>query len=311
MAKTLEERIDHYKAIAEKHGYVLLEECLGYKTPVLMCCKKHPKYKTKITLEAAKKHHGCPYCAEKQGNLKGIKIPYDIVVRDFSARGYTLLTPEKEYKNSIQKLAFICPKHGERFISYGHLREGKGCALCAYETNAKKALLKTEDVEHELKRRGFIWLDKKYEGTNVPLKLSCVNHPDKIFYLTYAHVVYEHIKCPYCTSISRGEKIISYILDEYNIDYIYQKRMKDLYRFYGQYFSYDFYIPSSNTLIEYQGEYHDKVTNYNTPERLADQQIRDRMKREYAEKNGYNLIEIWYTQIDDIEQILREKGVII
>ena len=28
MAKTLEERIDHYKAIAEKHGYVLLEECL-------------------------------------------------------------------------------------------------------------------------------------------------------------------------------------------------------------------------------------------------------------------------------------------
>ena len=50
MAKTLEERIDHYKAIAEKHGYVLLEECLGYRTPVLMCCKKHPKYKTKITL---------------------------------------------------------------------------------------------------------------------------------------------------------------------------------------------------------------------------------------------------------------------
>ena len=34
-----------------------------------MCCKKHPKYKTKITLEAAKKHHGCPYCAEKQGNV--------------------------------------------------------------------------------------------------------------------------------------------------------------------------------------------------------------------------------------------------
>ena len=310
MAKTLEERIDHYKAIAEKHGYVLLEECLGYRTPVLMCCKKHPKYKTKITLNAAKKYHGCPYCAEKQGNFKGIKIPYDIVVRDFSARGYTLLTPEEEYKNSVQKLKYICPKHGEQFISYGHLREGKGCLKCGHELVAEKAKLKVEDVEYELTRRGFIWLDKNYKNSMAPLKLSCVNHPDKVFYLTYSHIVHSYIKCPFCTSISRGEKEMSRILDEHHIEYVFQKRMKDLYRFYGQYLSYDFYIPLLNVLIEFQGEYHDKVTNYNSPERLADQQIRDEMKRQYAKEHGYHLIEIWYYQMDDIEAILQKEGVI-
>ena len=103
---------------------------------------------------------------------------------------------------------------------------------------------------------------------------------------------------------------MSRILDEHHIEYVFQKRMKDLYRFYGQYLSYDFYIPLLNVLIEFQGEYHDKVTNYNSPERLADQQIRDEMKRQYAKEHGYHLIEIWYYQMDDIEAILQKEGVI-
>ena len=179
------------------------------------------------------------------------------------------------------------------------------------KSQLRTRMLECGKVDYELKRRGFIWLDKQYKDNTTPLKLSCVKHNDKIFYITYTHVVDAKTKCPFCNNISRGEKEIYRILQEHGVDFIYQQRMRDLYRYKGQYFSYDFYIPSSNTLIEYQGEYHDKVTNYNTPERLADQQIRDRMKREYAEKNGYNLIEIWYTQIDDIEQILREKGVIV
>lgn len=308
--RTRTERIQHYQNIAKSYGFVLLEECLGYTNSVLMECIKHEKYKVKITLKGLKKHHFCPYCALENPDGKKHRTPFDVIQQEFENVGYTLLTAQKDYKNSIQKLNYLCPKHGEQQISYGHLKEGKRCRFCSKEKVRQKALLKTDLVERELQERHFIWLDKNYQGSAVPLKLSCKFHPDKIFYITYTHATKAHTKCPFCTSISRGEKEVYRILEKCHVDFVFQQRMKDLYRYKGQYFSYDFYIPSQNLLIEYQGEYHQKVTSFNTKERLADQQERDRLKREYAKTNGYRLLEIWYKDINKIESILLKEGVI-
>ena len=304
------EKIVHYKKVAEKYGFILLEDCFSNTQKVLMQCKKHPKFKKKISLKSLKLRCFCPYCVPFDSNRRGQKIPYEKIKQDFEDAGYTLLTPEKEYKNCLQKLTFVCPKHGTQQMSYGHLREGKHCRLCGIEAHAEGQKLNIEKVDYELKRRGFIWLDKQYQGNTVPLKLSCVKHNDKIFYITYTHIVDAKTKCPFCTSISRGEKEVYRILQEYGIDFVYQQRMKDLYRYKGQYLSYDFYIPSQNLLIEYQGEYHNKITSFNDEKRLADQQERDKMKKEYAELNGYKLLEIWYMDLNKIETILLKEGVI-
>lgn len=258
MRKTREERVEHYQKIANELGFTLLEDCLGYKQRVLTSCSKHPRYKTIITLGGLKKHRFCPYCAYEKGRARGQKMPYDIVKQEFEKVGYELLIEEKDYKNALQKLDYICPIHGKRQISFGHLTEGKRCAECSKKITSEKARLTVEKVNYELDRRGFIWLDRKYERNTTPLKLSCKKHNDKIFYITYTHIVNAKTKCPFCCNISQGEKEIYRILEEYNIDFIYQQRMKDLYRYKGQYLSYDFYIPSQNLLIEYQGQYHKK-----------------------------------------------------
>ena len=305
-----EEKIKYYQGIANEYNFILLEDCFSFKQKVKMRCNKHPQYQTAITLAGLKKQHFCPYCALESGHTRGQKIPYDIVKQDFEAVGYELLTPEEEYKNCLQKLTFICPKHGKQQMKYGHLREGKRCRLCRLEEQSERQKLSVEKVDYELNRRGFIWLDKQYQGADVPLKLSCVKHNDKVFYISYSHIVHAKTKCPFCNSISRGEKEIYRILQEHGIDFVYQQRMKDLYRYKGQYLSYDFYIPSQNLLIEYQGEYHKKVTSFNTEEHLADQQERDKMKREYAKAKGYKLLEIWYKDLNKIEAILLREGVI-
>ena len=311
MAKrTKEEKIKYYQSIANEYNFTLLEDCLSFKQKVKMQCNKHPQYQTVITLAGLKKHHFCPYCALELGHTQGQKIPYDVVKQDFQEAGYELLTSETEYKNCLQKLTFICPKHGKQQIKYGHLREGKRCRLCGIEKNAERQRLSVEKVDYELKRRGFIWLDKQYKDNTTPLKLSCVKHNDKIFYITYTHIVNAKTKCPFCNNISRGEKEIYRILQEHGVDFIYQQKMRDLYRYKGQYFSYDFYIPSQNLLIEYQGEYHNKVTSFNDEKHLADQQKRDKIKREYAKTNGYKLLEIWYMDLNKIEAILLKEGVI-
>lgn len=75
------------------------------------------------------------------------------------------------------------------------------------------------------------------------------------------------------------------------------------------YLSYDFYIPTYDTLIEYQGIQHYRRTLLTaTDEKLSKQIAHDSLKREYACNNGFNLIEIPYTayDMDKVAQYLLE-----
>jgi hypothetical protein len=75
--------------------------------------------------------------------------------------------------------------------------------------------------------------------------------------------------------------------------------------------SYDFYLPDINTLIEYQGLQHSKPYNFgadlneeDTQDRFKKQKVHDKLKKEYAKKNGYNLVEIWHWDFKNIDSIL-------
>lgn len=65
------------------------------------------------------------------------------------------------------------------------------------------------------------------------------------------------------------------------------------------------YIPSQNILIEYQGLQHYEPIDYFGGEKQFDrQQKHDQLKRDYARKNGYNLIEVPY--IEDTYEKIKE-----
>ena len=70
--------------------------------------------------------------------------------------------------------------------------------------------------------------------------------------------------------------------------------------------SYDFYLPDYNMLIECQGIQHEKFTKglHETEVDFKKQLEHDRRKKEYAKQNNINLLEIWYYDIDNIEEIL-------
>lgn len=73
--------------------------------------------------------------------------------------------------------------------------------------------------------------------------------------------------------------------------------------------SYDFYIPNSNLLIEYQGEYHDGslLGRCQSNEKFEIQKEHDRRKRKYANSHNIELLEIWYCDFDNIEKILEKE----
>ena len=61
-----------------------------------------------------------------------------------------------------------------------------------------------------------------------------------------------------------------------------------------------------NLLIEYQGEFHDGTAWQQTEIDFLRQQEHDKRKKNYAKKNNIGLLEIWYWDYDNIEQILNE-----
>lgn len=114
--------------------------------------------------------------------------------------------------------------------------------------------------------------------------------------------------CTNCFTNSKGEKLIRNILNETNIQYIPQKKFDDLKGMGNRPLMFDFYFPDDNLLIEYQGIQHARpIGRFGGKDYFNTLQEHDRRKREYAEKHGIKLLEIWYYDFDRIEEILKNN----
>ena len=116
-------------------------------------------------------------------------------------------------------------------------------------------------------------------------------------------------RCPKCKE-SHGERKIREHLTKHNIEFIPQKTFPKLVGIGNKPLSYDFYIPSKNLLVEFQGKQHYEPVDFNNEgmeqaeKKFEKQQENDRRKRNYAQQNNIDLLEITYLEEDKIEEIL-------
>ena len=150
-----------------------------------------------------------------------------------------------------------------------------------------------EEYYNECKEKGLDLPIEDYINNSTKIKHICKQ--GHTYYQTpYAHYRLNH-GCPICKE-SHGEKFIRNYLDRHNINYIPQKKFKDLKD--KTYLSYDFYLPKYKILIEYQGIQHYESINFKGNGKysnLEKQQKHDKLKREYIKNNGYKLLELPYT----------------
>jgi len=226
---------------------------------------------------------------------------------------------EKDYHESYptSRANFIkgnrCPycnpfaSHGKihPLDSLGKLLEDKGLLHLWSKKNEKSP------YKYSLKSGQYVWWKCK-EGKHKDYKRQIRN----------SNVC--NFSCPECNYFIGEEAISDYFInkefikisqkdfeivnkDKYNKNYfIFQKTFDGLIGLGNGLLSYDFYLPNYNLLIEFQGKQHEKYIKYfhNSYEDFEKQLEHDRRKSEYAKINNIKLLEIWYYDFDNIENIL-------
>lgn len=285
---------EEVKEYIEQFNYKLLSDgYINVNEPLLIQCdNKHEPYKT--TFHNFKQGKRCPKCAIISVRDKQ-KHSYEYVKKYIESFGYELLSDE--YINAYVKLLVKCPNpsHKSYNVTFHSFQRGTRCPECA--NNQKHSY---DYVKEYIESFGYKLLSDEYVNNQTKLLLQCPNgHKWKAIYNSFK----QGHRCPIC-NISKGERKIINYLEENNIEYIYEKKFYGLIGVGGGNLSYDFYLPKYNLLIEYQGKQHEtQIGQFGNFER---QQEHDTRKRDYAKDNGYNLLEIWYWDFDNIEEILEK-----
>lgn len=204
-----------------------------------------------------------------------------------------ILDNEERIRNSIVNSNVLvelecvyCGKINRKTMS-GYMR-GRGCTCQC--TNTLKT---TEQFKEELPED--IELLGEYKGA---FENTLFRHKTCGFcWKAKPHNILSGKGCPKCNrKTSKGEQQIIKYLENNNIQYVHEYQID----VEGHKLRLDFYIPSLNLGIEYNGiQHYEPVKHFGGEERFKKQQYYDELKNKY-----YNIITIPYWELDNIENVL-------
>jgi very-short-patch-repair endonuclease len=292
------------------HGNVYTYDYTNYinnKTKVIVTCKLHGNFETSPNHHLSKiRKHGCPKCGRiKRG--KKIRITFD----EFINRIPKVLKKFRLYKSTFFKLdkpmLFKCLKCNTKFLrkptTMLKLNDTQ-CPECyieyrrdLYRSNTADFIAKAIAVHGD--KYDYTWVN--YIDQYTDIEIFC-NSCKKMFKQKPA-VHLAGSGCKRCRKTT-GEHKVSDFLIENKIDFVEQYKITEEHNR----FRFDFYIPSINTLIEYDGHLHFIAVDFFGGEKtLQKQKRRDKLKNQLAKKHNYKLIRINYKSFYNLEEVLRKQ----
>lgn len=248
----------------------------------------------------------CPFCEKEKHR---VKRQIEFIKKCNSKFGDKFTYPNLFYFNNSTKIEIICPIHGSFYMTpQHHLNSNTGCPKCSIEKLKDKYIFSQKTfIERAKRAHGDKYSYEKsiYNGMLNPITITCPKHGD------FQQLPINHIKgqgCRNCKN-SIGEERISNFLKENNIKYKKEYCVKNEYIFSNRKKLFiDFYLPQYNTMIEFNGEQHyHAYTLFGGEKQLEEQKERDNAVRYYCKNHKIKLIEIPYTEINNIETILKKK----
>ncbi len=241
---------------------------------------------------------GCPKCAGQI--VTNEEFNQKIIDNNIA------ILPLERYTNSKTKILCRCLIDGYEWkITPNDIFNISGCPLCKKMKMRKYLGQSPDDFIKKMKiiNPNLIILGE-YVNRNTKILTKCLIDGFEWF-SNPGHLLNYH-GCPECNQKSRGEKIIKNILINNNIPFVPQKRFSDCK--YKNMLPFDFYLPTYNFLIEYQGyQHYTPVEFFGGNKQFQKQKLIDNIKNEYCLNENIKLIEIAYWDINNIEKIITEK----
>ena len=168
----------------------------------------------------------------------------------------------------------------------------------------KKRIAKTEaDYIKTGLRVGVAWAGSSLTlNTTVNTAWKCAR--GHRWLATYKNIRQGHA-CPQC-AMPKGERQIALYLERLGVEFEIQKKFTACRA--KRALPFDFYLPEFNTVIEYHGQQHyEPIEFFGGIEGFKSGQRRDAIKRDYCKKNGIRLIEMPYTELQNIDRFLADR----
>lgn len=293
--KTQEQYIEELKI--KNPNIVVIENYKGAKTKILHKCLIC-ECEWRSTPTNILNGNGCPDC-----NFKYISKKYTLsneeYLRRLSLKNYPVF-PLENYKGTHIKILHQCKKCGYKWlIEPSKVLNNRGCPRCA--NNLKKTM---EQYESELNKiNKNLEILETYKNYSTPIKHKCKIH--NYIWKARPSDLLQGKSCPMCKS-SRGERKIENFLTEIGIEFFYQYKFKNCKNIRA--LPFDFFIPSYNCCIEYQGiQHYFPIDIFGGQKALENTIKRDEIKKEFCKRNKINLIIIKYTDYNQIEKILKNN----
>lgn len=237
--------------------------------------------------------NGCKKCGVEKRAKNACDNNDSFASKAKDAHGENFNYSKVNYIDSRTKVIITCNTCNKDFeqIPVNHI-QGQGCPYCAGKKNDWNLFVSRSKITHNDK---YKYPDQEYINSLKEVTIICPKHGE------FKQKPKSHLKgngCPYC-SASHGEKTINKFLKRDGVEFYTQHRIGNTK------FKYDFYLPSHNLLIEYDGKQHfEPIKFFGGKKRLEDTQRRDRIKDELAKKAGIRLLRIPYWDFERIEEIL-------
>jgi hypothetical protein len=235
---------------------------------------------------------GCPICAIENFKPKN-KLNSEIFIKRSKAihnnkYDYSLVN----YINNTIMVNILCPLHSIFYQTPNSHLDGNGCPKCAIIYKAKSLRYTQEEfIVKAIAKHGnkYDYSNAIYVDAKTKVQISCKKH-GAFFQQPGSHL--SGAGCPTCLE-SHGESFIATILDNHKITYEREKKFSDCR--VDRPLSFDFYIPSLNTCIEYDGGQHFFPCKYFGGDHSFKKiQMRDEVKNNYCRIKNIKLIRLFH-----------------
>ena len=240
-----------------------------------------------------KRKEMCPYCISRN-------LPKDYVLKKISE-----INPDIELLEDFNILSesvkYRCKKHN--IISHKSVQDilkGQGCIECGKEKLSQKKLMTLQEYQNKVDKKNNSIIVLEYNGINSNAHFKC-KKCEHDWWSSAASMITSGKQCPNCEHYYLGEKAVSDILTQHNIQFIQQycfntcRDKKPL--------PFDFYLPNFNVCIEYDGRQHfEQRIGWTDLEIIKSH---DDIKNNFCKNNNIQLIRIPY--YENVESFLLDK----